>query len=439
MGSDPVNLILCARANGKFKDLNDFIQRVNLQKVGKRTLEFMIKVGALDAFGSRNALLQVMDSMVSISGSHFRAAESGQLSIFGGESGVAEDLHLPEAALVDPREQLQWEKDLIGLYVSDHPITSFMPLIQQKVTHYSADLAQVADREKVTVAGIITKMRRLNTKNGNQMAFATLEDLQGSIELVIFPKVWEKQGSMVQPDAVLFAEGKVDAATGDPKILVDLFRAIRPEDVTDEMRQKSRDDAEMLAAVPAETTAAGLISESEDGVLFEEPPFSLDEMDWHLAPSSQTPPSPDSLFSKPVVVTNESAPVEVEPIPLVEEQPEIKLELSAPPVINPEIQRPPVIIAPASPVSSGKKSGSRHLITIILKASGEKERDVRRMKRIHGLLNSYPGEDRFCFLVFEQGHQHLLDFPNDTTAANQELLNKLVELVGHENVQVEPV
>ena len=107
------------------------------------------------------------------------------------------------------------------------------------------------------------------------MAFATLEDLQGSIELVIFPKVWEKQGSMVQLDAVLFAEGKVDAASGDPKILVDLFRLIRPEDVTDEMRQKSRDDAEMLAAAPAETTAAGLISESEDGVLFEEPPFSI--------------------------------------------------------------------------------------------------------------------------------------------------------------------
>ena len=110
VGSDPVLQILGARADGKFKNLNDFIQRVNLQKVGKRTLEFMIKVGALDAFGSRNALLQVMDSMVSISGSHFRAAECGQLSIFGGESGVAEDLHLPEAAMVDPREQLQWEK-----------------------------------------------------------------------------------------------------------------------------------------------------------------------------------------------------------------------------------------------------------------------------------------------------------------------------------------
>ena len=439
VGSDPVLQILGARADGKFKNLNDFIQRVNLQKVGKRTLEFMIKVGALDAFGSRNALLQVMDSMVSISGSHFRAAECGQLSIFGGESGVAEDLHLPEAAMVDPREQLQWEKDLIGLYVSDHPITSFMPLIQQKVTHYSADLAQVADHEKVTVAGIITKMRRLNTKNGNQMAFATLEDLQGSIELVIFPKVWEKQGSLVQPDAVLFAEGKVDAATGDPKILVDHLRVIRPEDVTDEMRQKSRDKAESQTSDPVELPNTVVISESDDGVLFEEPPVSLEEMDWHLSPPVQSETPAESLSSKAENKISESAPVVVDSETPAKDQAENNLELAELTVAPTEIQRPPVIIAPIINPTGGKKSSSRQLITIILKASGEKERDVRRMKRIHGLLNSFPGDDRFCFLLFERGHQHLLDFPNDTTAANQELLNKLVELVGHENVQVEPV
>ena len=122
-----------------------------------------------------------------------------------------------------------------------HPITDFLPLIRRKITHFSKDLAQAADREKVVVAGIVTKMRRLNTKNGNEMAFATLEDLQGSVELVIFPKVWEKQSSLVHMDAVLFAEGKVDSASGDAKILVDLFRPIRPEDVTDEMRLQAAD------------------------------------------------------------------------------------------------------------------------------------------------------------------------------------------------------
>ncbi len=432
VGSDPVNLILQAREGGRFKDLNDFIQRVNLQRVGKRTLEFMIKVGALDAFGPRNALLMVMDSMISLSGSHFRAAECGQLSIFGGDSGVNDDLHLPEGMISDPREQLQWEKELIGLYVSDHPLTSYMPYIRQKVTHYSSDLAHAADHEKVTVAGIVTKMRRLNTKNGNQMAFATLEDLQGSVELVIFPKVWEKQGSLVQPEAVLLTEGKVDGASGDPKILVDRFRAIRPEDVTDEMRQDAQSMVAPEEEIPLESTAPGLVSINEDGVKFEEPPVALDEIDWHFEPPAVSSPQTD-------VPTREVAPVTEVPIPAPALQSLAVAEsagVTASPAAEIEFQRPPAMV---SPVSNGKPSSTRQLITITLTASGEKERDVRRMKRIHGVLNSYPGDDRFCFLVYERGRQHLLDFPNDTTAASHELLNKLVELVGQENIQVETV
>lgn len=435
VGSDPVNLILQARESGRFKDLNDFIQRVNLQRVGKRTLEFMIKVGALDAFGPRNALLMVMDSMISLSGSHFRAAECGQLSIFGGDSGVNDDLHLPEGMISDPREQLQWEKELIGLYISDHPLTSFIPFIQQKVTHYSADLAQAADHEKVTVAGIITKMRRLNTKNGNQMAFATLEDLQGSVELVIFPKVWEKQGSLVQPEAVLLTEGKIDSASGDPKILVDRFRLIRPDDVTDEMRQDAQSKENPEESVPLELNTPGLISINEDGVTFEEPPIPLDEMDWHFQPPAASSPQSDPPTREvaPVIGTP-AAPSAVQPVAVAETAVVIE-----PPAAEIEFQRPPAMVSPVPPLSNGKSSGSRQLITITLTASGEKERDVRRMKRIHGLINSYPGEDRFCFLVYERGRQHLLDFPNDTTAATHELLDKLVELVGQENIQVETV
>jgi DNA polymerase-3 subunit alpha len=423
VGQEPVDLIRRARAEGKFKDVNDFMQRVNLQKVGKRTLEFMIKVGALDAFGSRNALLQVMESMVSISGSHFRAAESGQLSIFGGETGVAEDLRLPEGVLADPRENLQWEKELIGLYVSDHPLTVYMPLIQQKVTHYSADLAGVTDREKVTVAGIITKMRKLNTRNGNEMAFATLEDLQGSTELVIFPKVWEKFNSLVRPDAVLFAEGKVDSASGDPKLLVDLFRMIRLEDITEDMRNAPQAAAANVVAGHEEPEMPEMPPLNDDHVPFEEPP----DLDWHFAS-----PAPGNT----PVQANE-APVAYPAVEIAAGQDAV-VTLVAPKTIIAE-QRPPAIVAPTPAASGSLQELGRQLITVIIKASGEKERDVRRMRRIHGLLNSFPGQDRFCFLVFERGHQHLLDFPNDTTAASQELLNKLIELVGQDNVQVEPV
>jgi len=77
------------------------------------------------------------------------------------------------------------------------------------------------------------------------------------------------------------------------------------------------------------------------------------------------------------------------------------------------------------------------MVTVILRASGEKERDIRRLKCVHGLLRSSPGNDHFCFYIFETGHRHLLDFPNDTTGVNSQLIERLVELVGNDNVQVE--
>ena len=136
-------MILDAQKGGPFKDLNDFVRRVDLHKVGKRSLECLIRVGALDVFGPRKALLEVVDTMVSISSSHFRAAECGQMSIFGSVAGVEEDIHLPPGTLLDRRQQLEWEKELIGLYVSDHPISPYLPLIRERVTHFSKDLAEV--------------------------------------------------------------------------------------------------------------------------------------------------------------------------------------------------------------------------------------------------------------------------------------------------------
>jgi hypothetical protein len=79
------------------------------------------------------------------------------------------------------------------------------------------------------------------------------------------------------------------------------------------------------------------------------------------------------------------------------------------------------------------------MVTIILRASGDKDRDIRRLKRIHGLLRSSPGSDHFCFYIFENDHRHFLDFPNDTTGVNPHLMDRLVELVGSENVQVETI
>lgn len=441
VGRDPVDMILNARNEGKFKDLNDFISRVDLHRVGKRSLECLIRVGALDCFGPRKALMAVMDSMISISYSHIKAAESGQMSIFGTVEGLNEDIHLPEGMLLDRREQLEWEKELIGLYVSDHPITPYLPYIRQRATHFASELAEAPPQARVTVAGLVTRMRTLTTKNGNPMAFATIEDLQGPIELVIFPKVWEKYGALVQMETVILAEGKIDAASGDPKILTDVIKSIRPEDVTEEMRL-----AEEAALNPAtDAIPAALDSEIspietvETDQTLDAPLIPMEPDDWHMAPPPETD-EPFQLKSPPLEQKPASLPdLSAENKPVLTEAVGIKETGDAVSLIETN-ERPPVIMAPELKNSfrtTGKTS--KQLITVTLIASGERDRDVRRMRRVHGLLNSFPGEDRYCFLIHEQGRQHLLDFPNDTTAANSELLNKLVELVGSENVQVETV
>ncbi len=451
VGQAPVELIMEARKNGKFKDLNDFIRRVDLRQVGKRSLECLIRVGALDCFGQRKALLEAMDNMISISGSHFRALQSGQMSFFGTVEGVEENIYLPTMSSLDPREQLEWEKELIGLYVSDHPLSPYLNALRGKITHFSSELGEAANKEPVTVAGLVSKMRTLTTKTGKPMAFVTIEDLQGPIELVIFPKTWSKCSGIVHQDGILLVEGKVDAESADPKILVDSIRALNDSDlqtesielstVNKEQSQVSYQPTDRFHQVEDHSTVA--VNQISD-----EPPMPPEPEDWHLQSavgednsylfSSESEPEIIEPVEYPPVHEPSAAQVE-KVLPIV--QPEPIVEAVPKTVDNDPIFRmPPLIINPRvyDPQFRADKSDT-HMVTIILRSSGEKERDVRRLKRVHGLLRSSPGSDHFCFLIFENGHRHFLDFPNDTTGVNQILVDQLTELVGAENIQIESI
>jgi DNA polymerase-3 subunit alpha len=190
--------------------------------VGKRALECLVRVGALDRFGPRPALLQALDRIISVSGTHFRAAELGQMTFFGSHTGLQEDISLPKTtAEISHREQLNWERELIGLYVSDHPLSPVMDYLNEVVTHFSGQLSEANPQEKVRVAGLITRFRTHLTKQGKNMAFATLEDLQGEIDLVIFPRTWTQISSQFEVGKIVIVEGKIDSAGGEPKVLVD--------------------------------------------------------------------------------------------------------------------------------------------------------------------------------------------------------------------------
>ena len=225
VGKAAVELITNERnANGKFKDLNDFVRRVDLRAVGKRGLECIIKVGALDNFGNRAALLASLDRIVAISNNHFRAAEAGQMSLFGEATGVTEEIILPDVSNVNKREMLNWERELIGLYISDHPLTPYQTTFRQIVSYFSGQLNEASHEEKVRVAGLVTNVRPYITKKGKPMGFVTLEDIQGNIDLVLFPRTWEQTREILTVGQIVIVEGKVDANNTPSKILVDTVR-----------------------------------------------------------------------------------------------------------------------------------------------------------------------------------------------------------------------
>jgi DNA polymerase-3 subunit alpha len=190
--------------------------------------------------------------------------------------------------MLDRREQLEWEKELIGLYVSDHPITPYLPFIRQKASHFSNDLAEAAHQnQSYRGRAGSTRITHPADQKGDPMAFVSIEDLQGPVDLVIFPRTWNEFGALLQVDAMILVEGKVDSERGDAKVLVDSVRTITPEDVTDEMPRPRR-----LPCKPSPNPRAPRRRErlppaealaDEPSLVPEAPP---EPEDWHLTPAS---------------------------------------------------------------------------------------------------------------------------------------------------------
>ncbi|MEZ4614640.1 MAG: OB-fold nucleic acid binding domain-containing protein [Caldilineaceae bacterium] len=227
VGEGPVQMILDARKEGgRFKSLEDFADRVDLRKVGKRPLECLIKVGAFDRFGKRSQLLAVLDQMVANSASVHDARASGQLSMFdllgGGDAASSVSaINLPKMDEVKGREKLMWEKELLGVYAASHPMQNLGIDLSKVVTCYCNELSEEHHDKNVVLAGMITSVRVINTKKGDQMAFVNLEDLQGQCEVVVFPRTYAEIKEQLVPDTVVVMKGKAQTREGQTNLLVD--------------------------------------------------------------------------------------------------------------------------------------------------------------------------------------------------------------------------
>lgn len=241
VGTGAVEEILRARKeHGKFKSLEDFVQHVNVRIVNRKALESLVKTGAFDAFGDRSLLLHNLDTIIAYAGKLQKQASTGQTDLFGAlaEGDHAEHkpkLQLEAAAVVfSPRDQLLWERELLGLYLSQHPLSMYeLYLKEQSVPIVS--LKPEHDGRAVTVGGAITDCREITTKNGQKMAFVKLEDHGGETELIVFPSVFQQTLGLWERDRVVLVRGKVSGKdrdgglAQDAKVLVDDGREITAE------------------------------------------------------------------------------------------------------------------------------------------------------------------------------------------------------------------
>jgi len=219
VGQGPIEAILKGRKHRPFKDINDFCCRVDLRQVNRRALDSLIRCGALDEFGPRGQLLNCIDAMMAVSQQVHHAEEIGQMSLFGldGEPGLS--LDLGGSPDTPRRTQLAWEKELLGLYVSEHPLQQIASRLERDITSFCGQIDGSLHRQTVIIAGMVSRVRRITTKNDKLMAFAQLEDLHGSVEVVVFPKAYEKTRELWQPDNILLVRGKVQVREDEAKVI----------------------------------------------------------------------------------------------------------------------------------------------------------------------------------------------------------------------------
>jgi len=231
VGQGAVEPIIAERSKGgEFKSIEDLCRRVDLRGVNKRVMESLIKVGALDSLGSRGALLQSVDRILSLAQREQRLRESGQSTMFD-LWGESMPVPLPSLELggadIPIREKLAWEKELMGVYLSEHPFSPFANKIDSGTLCGQID-AELAG-QTVSVAGMVASVRYLFTKDGRPFASAVLEDLDGRVEIMVWPKVYENSKELWQEGNILLVEGKVRLRDDRVQLNCDHVRHYQPE------------------------------------------------------------------------------------------------------------------------------------------------------------------------------------------------------------------
>jgi DNA-directed DNA polymerase III PolC len=426
-GEAALQPVIDARENGgAFKSLEDFCRRVDLRLVGKRTLESLIKVGAMSAFGNRKQLLDALDRLLSFSADDHRAKEIGQMSMFGeATGGLGDSLTLPDIPELGDRELLDGEKELLGLYISGRPADKVRHLLQHANT---VDIAAAKAAGPAIngrgglVAGEVVTLRKIPTKNGDMMGIAHIEDWHdsaGSMDVVLFPRTWAKFGHLVEEGNVLIASGKLDTTRGDLQLICEAVREhaniVMPDDPLNNLPPLNPsylpDNAYWVGDAPPFDEEIGEVIRAEE--VPEPAPAAV------IAPATQGAAALPTPALEPVTVAAIASPNanggQAAPWHEAAASDDAALEDDLP--LDEERPAPP------------------RWLMIYFKRSDDPDKDRRRLTRLHGILTSYPGQDRFSIVVEDKRSSFKMEFPNHTTSDCDELRRDLLAVVGEGNLE----
>ena len=435
-------------ANGPFKSLQELCKRVDLKRVGKRPLEYMAKARVFDAWGTPAQFVDALDRIVNFSSSEQATASTGQMSLFGGATGapalkVAVDLlHDPKnISPIKHKELLEWEKEALGVHVSEHPLERPLKMLQPHTNASITDLDSNWNGRQVRLAGMISTLRTLTTKKGDPMAFATLEDLDGKIDLVFFPRTWQECRGSVAVDQVMLVTGKVQLKGEDLNLIVDRV------DTNLQIAQ----DADALhtptaTAVPTPRGAAakpvsngnGQAHGHKNGHAHMPPPppaFDEDEFDPAFVPpaaaakvaTAQPTPAAPVGYQPPPPPPNFDEDSEARPIVVP-----TRGETAAAPAKangNGHSTPPPPPAEPrqplVSPAPTRQTNGIHKMVVVEVRPVGNWQEACRRALT---KVNEYEGEDGLTIVI--SGQNLKMEFGNGRTRSCPDLLESLRTIPG---------
>jgi len=230
VGEAAIGEIVSARIKKKFSSLSNFCLRTDTQKVNKKVIESLIKVGAFDYFGKRSAMLASIDTIRGRAQMDQQRRQSGQAGLFDSiaKSNLADAEKLPSIDELPKSELLAFEKELLGVYLTEHPLADALRLLRHQVTSKITDIdVNMHQKRSITLGGIITSTRQVFTKKNNQeMAFATLEDDSGAIDLVFFPRVFNANKNLLRQEMAIIVTGTIDIRENKPSLLVETVQEV---------------------------------------------------------------------------------------------------------------------------------------------------------------------------------------------------------------------